>query len=208
MAFVETPRFPIRIGFGAVGGPRFLTDIVELDSGAESRNQNWSQSRGEWSIDLMNRTSAERDEIIAYFYSIGKGRLNGFRFKDFNDYQATISQGVFQVVSGATFQMYKRYTQGANTFDRIIQKPVSVSQVKQGSTILTVGVDYTFDSTTGRITTLGGSPTVIPTAWAGEFDVPVRFDSDYLGMRSVGRDSADAILAHAPGLKLVEIRIA
>jgi hypothetical protein len=33
MSFLETPRFPERIGYGAVGGPMFRTEIAVTGSG-------------------------------------------------------------------------------------------------------------------------------------------------------------------------------
>lgn len=207
MSFVETPRFPDRLAYGAVGGPLFSTDIVVLDSGSETRNQNWSQARAEYTLDFVNRSTTDRDELIHYFRSVAKGRLNGFRFKDWNDYSASISEGVFSQVAGDVWQMAKRYTQGAQTFDRTIAKPISpLTQVKSGGTVLTAGVHYTLDSTTGYVTMLG-SPSIVPTAWSGTFDVPVRFDSDYLGLRIFALDNSGAALADAPSIKLVEIRI-
>jgi uncharacterized protein (TIGR02217 family) len=207
MSFYESPEFPQRIAFGAVGGPRFSTDIVEKDGGDENRNQNWSQARADYTVDLNNKTKAQRDEIIKHFRAVGAGRANGFRFKDWNDYQVAITEGVFQALGADVYQLVKRYTSGAQSYDRKIYKPVSpLTSVLTGAGMPMIsGTHYTLDTTTGRLTVIG-SPTFVPSTWAGEFRVPVRYDTDYLGMQALAKDSSGAIISSAPGLKLVEIR--
>jgi uncharacterized protein (TIGR02217 family) len=207
MAFYETPEFPSQIAFGAVGGPRFSTDIVETDGGDETRNQNWSQARAEYTVDLNNKTKAQRDALIAHFRAVGAGRANGFRLKDWSDYQVAITEGVFTALGADVYQLVKRYTSGSATYDRKIYKPVSplTSVLTAGGTPLVAGSHYTLDSTTGRLTMIG-SPTFVPATWSGEFRVPVRYDTDYLGLRAIAKDSSGAILSDAPGIKLVETR--
>jgi uncharacterized protein (TIGR02217 family) len=207
MAFYETPEFPTRAAYGAVGGPRFSTDIVETDGGDETRNQNWSQARADYTLDLTSKTKAQRDEIIAHFRAVGAGRANGFRFKDWNDYQVAITEGVLTNLGADVWQLVKRYTSGSRTYDRKIYKPVSPLTLLQtsGAIVLVAGVNYTLDSATGRVTLIG-SPTLTPAAWSGEFRVAVRYDTDYLGMRAIAKDSSGAVISDAPGLRLVEIR--
>lgn len=206
-SFIETPRFPTRVGYGAIGGPSFSTDVVEKDGGDETRNQNWSAARARYSIDLKNKTSVQRDDLLAFFLAVAKGRAVGFRFKDHADYQVAITQGVLTALGSDVYQLVKRYTSGAYTYDRSIYKPAYLAAItlKSGSLTMTAGVNYTLDTTLGRVTLIG-SPTLVPTTWSGEFDVPVRLDDDYLGLRALAKDSAGAVLADAPGLKLVEVR--
>ena len=45
MAFLESPRFPGKISFGATGGPQWQTDIAMLDSGVEYANQKGERIR-------------------------------------------------------------------------------------------------------------------------------------------------------------------
>lgn len=207
MAFYETPEFPTRAAYGAVGGPRFSTDIVETDGGDETRNQNWSQARADYTLDLTTKSKAQRDEIIAHFRAVGRGRANGFRFKDWNDYQVAITEGVLTALGADVYQLVKRYTSGAATYDRKIYKPVGPLTLLQtaGAQPLVAGFNYTLDTTLGRVTLIG-SPTMVPAAWSGEFRVPVRYDTDYLGMRAIAKDASGAVLSDAPGLQLVETR--
>lgn len=167
MAFIETPRFPDNVSYGAVGGPEFSTDVVVLNSGFEQRNSNWAAPRGQWDVSHGARTKAEQRALLNFFRAVG-GRRDGFRFKDWSDYQAETGEGVFLALTSTTFQMRKAYAAGSTTVYRTIVKPVS------GTISITGGTGATVDYTTGIVTVSSGTPT----AWTGEFDVPARFDID------------------------------
>lgn len=128
MAFLETPRFPDRIAYTTAGGPNFSTDVVQITSGAEVRNANWSTELMKYDVAHTAKTQAELDELQAFFRS-RRGRAEGFRFKDFADYAMTTANGRLGTAAVGTgyptYQLYKRYTTGAVTHDRKIVKPVS-----------------------------------------------------------------------------------
>lgn len=178
MAFFETPRLPQHIALGAEGGPDYMVEVIELRSGAEQRNLIQDRPRQRYTISFSNREASEMETLTAFFRMV-KGRTHGFRFKDVLDYQATASTGVFALIAGSPsgqYQMYKRYTSGPETDDRKITKPVSgtITVYDNGSPM---GSGYSIDHTTGIVTLLGGGG---PFTWAGEFDVPVRFDTDLM----------------------------
>lgn len=174
MAFIESPRFPDGIAFIFSGGPRFSTDIVVNAGGYESRNQNWAQARGRWECGHAPKNRAN-SEVLAAFFRNAAGRANGFRFKDWSDYSATVAEGVFTSLGNNQYQMCKRYTIGALSHDRIISKPILETISVTGFDIGSPSI-HELDPTTG-ILTVGGSGDS-PSTWAGEFDVPARFDSD------------------------------
>lgn len=198
MSFLETPRFPDTIAFGAVGGPGFSTGVVTFASGYESRNANWSASRHAYEVSQAVRSKSDMDDLIAFF-RVAQGRANGFRFRDFADYSAASGEGVLtELTANTTWQLYKRYTSGASTSDRIITKPIS-------STIaFTGGGSYTLDATTGIVTRNSGSN---PTGWSGEFDVPCRFDIDQMQHEIVSRSPQGEVLIAWRSIPLVEIRV-
>lgn len=204
MSFIESPRFPDVIAFSAIGGPGFSTNIVTLTSGYESRNINWSSSRYGYDLAIPVRTQTEVDEINAFFRNM-QGRANGFRFKDWSDYQVTHSS-VTELTS-TTFQLRKVYTSGSETNIRIITKPVPetifiyVDSVEVSSGF---SPGCVLDEETG-ILTFESDPTGTVT-WSGEFDVPVRFDTDTLQWRVVDK-GADGLLYQIESLPLVEVRI-
>lgn len=173
MSFLETPRFPTDIAYAFEGGPAFSTDIVVNGGGYESRNANWAQARRKWSCSHVPKNQADTDTLKSFFV-IAAGRANGFRFKDWADYSATSSEGVFTLLTATTFQMYKRYTSGASTHDRKITKPIATVTVTGGTVS---SIDYT----TGIVTMTSGTPT----AWSGEFDTPARFDADEMRLRMI-----------------------
>lgn len=158
MAFIETPRFPDGISYGAVGGPEFSTNVVVVNSGYEQRNANWSAPRGQWDVAHAARTEAEQKTLLAFFRNVG-GRRDGFRFKDWADYQADVTAGLLGTGYGTglpTYQLVKRYTSGSSTHDRSIAKPVagSVSLTRGGSPVaLGAGAgNAAIDTTTGIVT--------------------------------------------------------
>ena len=204
MSFIESPRFPDVIAFTAVGGPGFSTNIITLASGYESRNINWTSSRYGYDLAIPVRSQVEVDVINAFFRN-AKGKARGFRFKDYSDFEAVDSSVVS--ITSKTFQLQKVYTSGTETNNRIITKPVADTiQIYVGTTLVESGFSpgYTLDEETGIITfedEPGGTVT-----WTGEFDVPVRFDTDLLQWRVVDRGS-DGLLYQIEQLPLVEIRI-
>lgn len=196
MAFYESPRFPQDISYDAVGGPRWDTTVIELSSGHESRNQRWSHARCRYDVAHAVRTQVKLDALLHFFHTV-RGRTHGFRFKDWSDFQVTSAQGVLTFISGSSYQLYKRYTSGAQTYDRKIQKPVT------GSVSVLGGGSYSVDSTTGIVTHNSGGA---PTGWTGEFDVPCRFDTDVMAAAIVSRSGA-GLLYSWDQIGLVEIRI-
>lgn len=168
-------RFPTGISYGAVGGPGYSTTIAALNSGLESRNQNWSNSKCAYNAARGCNTDEDREALIAFF-RIAKGKANSFRWKDWTDHTCKVGSGVFTLISGANYQFRKHYAHSAGSEDRIIALPIS-PVVKDGATTLVDGVNYTIAYPSGIITTSGGAT---PTSWSGEFDVLCRFDTDSL----------------------------
>jgi len=206
MSFLETPRFPDQVAFWAVGGAGFNTTIIVVNSGYEQRNINWSQSRAKYDISEAMRTLADVDATIAFFRAV-KGKAHGFRFKDFMDYIVTTSNGILGDGMGdgtANYQMKKVYTSGALTDTRIITKPVAATvNVYVNGVIQVLNTDYTFNATTGVVTFLGSPPDNMDTlTWAGQFDVPCRFDIDE--MRGTPNDGG---LWTWETIPIVEIRV-
>lgn len=192
MAFIETPRFPDKIAQGTQFGPGYSTAIARNIGGYEANNQNWSMPLYEGDVAHAAKTQALINDLLAFFHGVA-GMHNGFRFKNFNDYTASVAQGTLTViVADTTWQMYKTYTYGALTFARKITKPLATVTIAGGGS-------YTVATTTGIVTKTGGSN---PTGWSGEFDTPVRFNIDRMLPISVTSD-----IYSLPAIPIVEIRI-
>ena len=199
MSFDEV-RLPTNIEFGAVGGPRFRTEVVVLGSGHEQRNAEWSASRSRWDVAPGIRSDADLRTIIAFWYA-RQGRLRGFRFKDHTDFAVTGQVLIAAVAGGETSaQLVREYTSGGRTYKRTITKPVA------GTVQLFLGgqpIGSSVNTATGVATFSalpGGSPSLALSA-SFQFDVPVRFDTDSLAIRQVTH-ARDAIVS----LPIVEIR--
>jgi uncharacterized protein (TIGR02217 family) len=188
--FLETPIFPDDLGFWANGGIQYNTTINPYGGGWESRYQNWMYDRGAWDLQNVMRAPGMQPAYtisqLRNLFRVAKGRLIPFRFRDWTDYQDEGGGAFQQTPNGAltAFQMVKNYTVGSSTDQRIIVKP------RPGSiAILLNGMPLTFgtgagkvqlDTTTG-IATFGTAPANTDLiTWTGDFDVPVRFDTDQL----------------------------
>ncbi|MFT0167480.1 DUF2460 domain-containing protein [Paraburkholderia mimosarum] len=173
--FLESPRFPDNVAFGAVVGPSYSTVISTVYSGRETRIVGWTQSRINFEVGLRALGAADTASLDAFFRAV-KGRGYGFRIKDWTDYTDG-GNGVLTAQSTpGVYQMGKQYTQGAMSELRTISKPVagSVSVIFNGAAL---GTGVSIDSTTGLITfaalaTSGvtgvttGSSTVVTLAFA------------------------------------------
>lgn len=271
-----------------VGGPLWNTNIVVVQSGYEQRNKVWSQMRGQWQLGERNIDQTEKTALVNFF-NARNGRFQGFRFKDWADYTADYTTGVLGT-SGlgtglSTYQLYKNYTDGADTYQNKVVKPVSGTvTVKQDGTLISPSIDYTTGIVTvspnfvysitaitqanpGLVTTSsfhglsngqvvyisgvvgmtqvnnlyftvnvvnstqfqlqgvnttsysayvsGGNVSVYPQStnhliWSGQFDVPVRFDSDNLQYRLdqiIESQGVSTPWFYLMALPIVEIRI-
>lgn len=176
MSFVEI-QFPVDISYGALGGPRFSTDVAEVFSGWEQRNINWSEARGEWNVSHGVKTPAQLDALNAFFRA-RRGKAIGFRFKDWSDFSATNQIIGTGDASDTTFQLVKSYTSSV-TVDRIINKPVSGTvQIYKDGVLQVSGVSV--NTVTGLVTFTSPPANGVVITANFQFDVPVRFDTDKL----------------------------
>lgn len=212
MAFHET-RFPLEIAFGSSGGPERRTEIVTLGSGHEERNSPWADSRRRYDAGYGVRSLEDVHTVISFFEA-RHGRLHGFRWKDKIDHASggmgapvTPLDEVLGTGDGtlATFSLAKAYVSGGVTYTRPISKPVDGTvTVAVAGTEQTLATDFIVDHSTGVVTFLSGhEPGSGQSVTAGfEFDVPVRFDTDFLDVNLTSFEAGDI-----PSIPLVEIRI-
>jgi uncharacterized protein (TIGR02217 family) len=168
MSFIESPRFPDCIAFGAQGGPSFFTEIVAVASGHEQRSEVWQFARLRWDVGHVARPEDDMHQLISFFRA-ARGRLHGFRFKDWSDYEADAG-GVGLIGSSGTgsgtpaaMQLYKRYMLAGEPYDlRKIVKPIAASFAVQRDG-LAMPSGWTLDATLGLIT-FGADITRVVTA--------------------------------------------
>jgi uncharacterized protein (TIGR02217 family) len=210
MSFHEI-LFPLDITMKSAGGPERRTEIVSFGSGREQRNARWAHSRRRYDAGYGIKTLAALSSVVAFFEE-RRGQLHGFRWRDRLDHSSALpgqaplpfDQGI-GVGDGATasFQLVKTYGSGLANYTRPIVKPVAGSvRVAVGGVEMTNSW-FDVDATTGIVSFAAGHlPTAGAAVTAGfQFDVPVRFDTDYLEV-DLSAFSAGAI----PKIPIVEIR--
>jgi uncharacterized protein (TIGR02217 family) len=208
MSFDEV-ELPLRVNFGSQGGPAFSTEVIVIDGGFERRNQNWSQARRNYDARAGVRSAADAAMLLNFFHARA-GRARGFRLKDWSDYSSA-SDGTsapfwsdqnIGIGDGSTvnFQLVKNYTSGAVTHTRTIVKPISGS-VSVGVNGVQLGSGFSVNLTTGLVT-FATAPASGQSITAGfQFDVPVRFDTDQLALRT------ENYATYKADIPIVEVRV-
>lgn len=204
--FVES-RLPEDVERGARGGPGFKTTVIPLDSGHEWRNSTWAEARARWDIGYGITSKKNLDKVINFFYA-RRGRLVGFRFKDWTDYEVNqvLTAGDASDVK-STFSTFKRYDAGDGFYyDRPIRKLVdNTYTVFKNGAPLTEGVgasQYQIDIDTGIITLGTDLVEGDQLRIVSEFDVPVRFDTDELNI-----DAETWEAGSIPSIPVIELKL-
>jgi uncharacterized protein (TIGR02217 family) len=187
MSFFEV-EFPRTIGYHAIGGPGFSTQVNQGFSGQEQRNRNRANSRGKWTVSLMTPAAFDGnrqafiDLINGFFLNVG-GKADGFRLKDHKDFIA-VDQPLQTI--GGNVQLVKQYVIGGRTYTRVVTKPITaaVSDYQGNALANTVflhgtSTPVTVDATTGIVTGQSAG-----TAVDFHFHFPVRFDTDDLPVQA------------------------
>lgn len=212
MAAFHEVLFPIDVALGAAGGPERVTEIVTSVSGREERNARRADSRRRFDAGYGVKSLAALSDVVAFFEE-RRGRLHGFRWRDRLDHSsaapgAAVAPQDQAIGTGtgtrAAFSLAKTYGALHAPYVRAIAKPVAGSvRVAVAGVEKTVGTAFAVDPTTGIVTFLPGH---IPASGAAVtagflFDVPVRFDTDFLEVNLTAFAAGDI-----PRIPIVEIR--
>ena len=201
MAFDEV-RLPARLAFGSTGGVERRTEIATLASGFERRSTPWALGRRRYLIGANLRSLDDMAELTAFFEA-RRGRLYGFRFKDFADFKSCAPGGTIAATDQAlgdgartAFDLTKTY----GDVVRPIAKPVTGSVRVALDGVETTA--FTLDATTGRVTLAVAPGPGVATTAGFAFDTPVRFDTDRI---ETTLESFDA--GRMAAVPLIEVRI-
>ena len=205
MAFHEV-TLPARLAFGSTGGVERRTEIVTLGSGFERRSTPWAQGRRRYLIGANLRSLDDMAELTAFFEA-RRGRLFGFRFRDFADFKScgpgeAVSAGdqVLGTGDGArtTFVLAKAYGDQS----RSINKPLAGSlRVAVGGVEL-VSTAFEVNAGSGLLTLDAAPASGAPVTAGFQFDTPVRFDADRI---EVTLESFGA--GRMAAMPLIEVRV-
>ncbi len=211
MAF-HAVRFPAGITLGASGGPERRTEIVVLGSGAEERNSRWADSKRSYNAGYGIKSVDDLHAVIAFFEE-RRGRLHGFRWKDWSDYKScapgAVASALDQAIGvgdgvTAAFQLTKIYGSAYAPWTRAITQPVAGTVLMAVDGVAQEPEAFAVNATTGMVTFVAEHiPADGAAVSAGfEFDVPVRFDTDQLEI-NLAQFEAGSI----PHIPIVEIRL-
>jgi uncharacterized protein (TIGR02217 family) len=202
-AFHEV-RLPARLAFGSTGGVERRTEVVTLASGFERRASPWANGRRRYLIGAGVRSLDDAAALVSFFEA-RRGRLYGFRFKDFADFKSCAPSGTVSAAdqaigvgdgTTAAFQLVKAY----GDFARDVRKPVAGTVVAAVDGVATTA--FAVDTTTG-VLTFDAAPGDGAAVTAGfEFDTPVRFDADRIDVTLEGFDAGRVVAA-----PLIEVRV-
>jgi len=182
-----------------------------VGSGAEERNSRWADSKRTYNAGYGVKSADDLHSVIAFFEE-RRGRLHGFRWKDWTDYKSCAPGETPSVLDqeigsgdGVTdaFQLIKTYGATYAPWPRTIQLPVA------GSVLVAVDGtpqdpgNFVVSLTTGVVTFVAEHiPADQAIVTAGfQFDVLVRFDTDQLEV-NLSEMEAGSI----PHIPIVEIR--
>ena len=202
----EDVNFPLRIAFGASGGPDRRNEIVPLTNGSEQRNARRRHARRRWDVGTGVRSLADLREVTAFFEA-RRGSLIAFRFADpfdrtsgTRDAPSPLDERIGEGDGSATrFPLFKRYGAGTHAYER----PIALPRLDT----LTVAVDgveveASFDAQSRVVVLSSPAPAGgVVTAGFG-FDVPVRFDLEHLSVSIVSFEAGEL-----PTIPLVEVRL-
>ena len=208
MSFHEV-RFSTRISFGSRGGPERRTVISTSGSGFEHRNSQWADSKRRYNAGYGVKSLDDIHTVIEFFEE-RRGRLHGFRWKDKFDFSSTTPQGAVTYTdqflgtgdgSTDTFQLIKRYGSVYSPYTRDIKKPVTGTVVIAFDSVEQVS-GWSVDTTTGIVTFTSPPGGGVNITAGFQFDVPVRFDTDYLEI-----DLSAFSAGNIPDIPIIEVRI-
>lgn len=190
MIFREV-RMDMRISYESESGPTYRTTIIDLPNGQEFRRGWWSSGRKKWRIkkELLSREDVRN---LENFFRAMRGRLFGFRIRDWNSYLAV--NETLDPLTPTTAQLritYRELVTGVIEFQNIL-KPVLLANVNNSSSSDTFSPDitlrrngvawpsagnWTLNRATG-VVTYNVSQTGQTILWSGSYDWPVRFATD------------------------------
>lgn len=172
MDFIEK-RLLDKVSFGSQSGLEFKTDIKQMRNGFESRLSLWAEPLRPLNVVFKMLTPDNRAALEDAFL-VCKGSAIGFRFRDPLNYEC---KNMFLGIADGTEQVFqlKRTSRFMVSAAYPIKKPV-LQTVKIFANGSEISADV--DDRTGLVTVTAPNNHVL--TWSGEYDTPVRFDSDKL----------------------------
>lgn len=205
MAFLEE-RLPVTITAGSTGGPVGKRTKVYVQNGRLQQNFEWSRPLHRYDLSYGIKTLANFEAVRAMWYVVMfGGPYEGFRIRDWSDYQCTRDNSGLTVQSGSPteWQLQRLYAVGNAVYRRNIYKldgTPSIYRTRSGSTTL---ISASVDLNSG-IANIAGHVAGDTYTWVGMFDVPVTFSDDAMDQIEITGNAQD-LLQSLPSIKVEEL---
>lgn len=196
---VDNVRLPVDVERGVRGGPMFSTIVNMTDGGSVSTNQNWSYPLYKGNVGYGIQSRENMEDVLSFFYA-RRGRLRGFLFKDWSDYEFTAEELGTGDGAETDFQVVRTYTDTTLPFTRILTRPIESTMVVYADGTPVSDANWSLLSTGEVRFSVAPSIGVVITA-TGEFNIPARFMTDHLEME-MEIWSAGSI----PSIPIMEVR--
>jgi uncharacterized protein (TIGR02217 family) len=175
---IDNVRLPIDVERGVKGGPMFNTTINVSDGGAVSANQNWSYPLYMGNVGYGIQSKENLHEVLDFFWA-RRGRLRGFLFRDWADYEMVNEPLGTGDGTNRNFQCIRRYADTILPFDRPLKYPIESTMTVYKDAVPVSGSAWSLLSTGEvRFTTAPLAGEVITAS--GEFNIACRFTQDML----------------------------
>jgi len=179
---------------------------IVTEGGDTTVNILWQESLREYEISTVP-LSIDNWKLIEGLFEITEGGAYGFLMHDPKDFKVSSTEGKASLITGATYQMKKRYS----TISSSRYKDRDITRPRNGSIAVTynggAAPAYTINYDTGVITFTGGpvgNASLI--GWSGEFYVPVHFAADVMGWDLIAPGAYESRFTEMPTITLMEIR--
>ena len=174
---IDAVRLPIDVERGVRGGPLFNTIVLRSDGGNTSTNQNWQYPLYQGNVGYGIQSRQNLKSVIDFFWA-RRGRLRGFLFRDWSDYQFEDVQLGLGDGSDTTFAVKKIYEDDIVPFERPLKYAIESSMTVKVDGVTVADNQW---SLSNGIITFNSAPALNAVITAsGEFDIPVMFMRDQL----------------------------
>ena len=208
MAFLEY-RMPIGVQRGTTGGPTGLRAKIYRGDGSLA-NQLFKRLYPvhRYTFDFGKKLLIDAAAVRDLFYVVMFTPYQGFRVRDWNDYELTYANSRLVLITGSTYQAHRVHPVGPVTWLRPIYKLDQVLPIVVWRTRATVvsTATATVDVNTGQVIVSGhvGGDTY---TLSGYFDVPVTFEDDDAMSRIGLGGTPQQVLQDLGDVQLEELRL-
>jgi uncharacterized protein (TIGR02217 family) len=169
-------RFPVDISYGSSGGPEYNTDLIITTTGYEHRYDQWSKPRLRFNVAGGIKNRSQIAELLSFFH-LCKGRFYGFKYKDWSDFR--LQKEPLKPLGNNAYRIVKNYNFQDKLINvREITQPV-VETIKLYDGLKQLNIEeFKFDANKSVI--ILDQHTTNDIKITCDFDIPARFDVDYL----------------------------